>query len=102
MLFSPLPFAVVVIVSSIAGMIGIVRRSSFVPLLSVVAGFAGILFFYSSHSITGMVLSLFCIPLGVTYFVERRRRTAPPVGSVRPVADRLYLSDSGHWRFRES
>ncbi|HMC21197.1 MAG TPA: hypothetical protein VKL19_05090 [Thermoanaerobaculia bacterium] len=98
-------FALIVIISSIAGMAGIVRRSSFVPQLAVVTGLVGMLMFDSNHSIlgiTGMVLSLFCIPLGVTYFVERRRRTAPPVGSVRPVADRLYLSDSGHWRFRES
>jgi hypothetical protein len=98
-------FALIIIVSSIAGMVGIVRRSSFVPLLAVATGLVGVLFFYSNHSIlgvTGMVLSLFCIPLGVTYFLERRRRTAPPVDVVRPVADQLYLSDSGRWRLRAS
>jgi len=104
MLSSPiatLALAAIVIAGSIAGMVGIIRRSSLVPLLAVVTGAAALLFFFSNLStfaLLGMILSMLVIALGATCFVVRQRFACDR----RPARDRVYLSDSGHWRLRAS
>ena len=67
--------AAVMIVGSIAVMVGIIRRSSFVSLLAVATGVVGVIFFSTLPilAIPGVLLSLLVIPLGAVRFVIRRR-----------------------------
>ena len=96
--------AAVMIVGSIAVMVGIIRRSSFVSLLAVATGVVGVIFFSTLPilAIPGVLLSLLVIPLGAVRFVIRRR--VEPVEKARNPrsGDRDFLSDSGHWRLRPS
>jgi asparagine N-glycosylation enzyme membrane subunit Stt3 len=95
----------VVLAGSIAVMVGILRRSSLVPLLSVITGLLGTLFFLilPSPAFWGLIVSLLAISAGVISFFARPRAAAPSQSEVLPLrsAD-VYLSDSGHWRIRTS
>jgi len=107
--------AAIMIMGSIAVMVGIIRRSTFVPLLAVIMGVVGV-FFFSNLSILpipGVILSLLVIPLGAVIFVIRRRveRIQKSMDPRQPTLstpgasrsrDREYLSDSGHWRLGPS
>ena len=96
--------AAIMIVGSIAVMVGIIRRSVFVPLLAVVIGTVGVFFFSTLpiFSVPGAVLSLLVVPLGVAAFVLRRRAERVEKARDTGSRDRDYLSDSGHWRLRPS
>jgi len=96
--------AAVMIVGSIAVMVGIIRRSSFVPLLAAVIGTVGVFLFSTLpiFSVPGVILSLLVIPLVAVRFVIRRRVERVEKARDPRSGDRDYLSDSGHWRLRPS
>jgi len=110
--------AAVVILGSIAAMVGIIRRSRFVPLVAMLTGTAGVLFFSTVPvlQIPGLVVSLLAIALAPAYLgvryrtagKNRARRTKPgrnlfvlsASGKWRRVEE--YFSESGKWRARTS
>src|SRR5437870_1790855 len=96
--------AAIMIVGSIAVMVGIIRRSVFVPLLAVVIGTVGVLFSSTPpvFSVPAAVLSLLVLPLGVAAFVLRRRAERVEKAGDTGSRDRDYLADSGRWRLRPS
>ena len=95
-----------VIAVSIASMVALIRRSRFMPLVTIVTGLVGMVFFalLPFPTLTGMIASLSTIPLGTGWFLLRRRARKQLVlsDSANFRRPEEYLSDSGHWRFRAS
>ncbi|SRR5216683_1645086 len=95
-----------VIAGSVTSMVALIRRSRFMPLVTIVTGAVGTVFFalLPFPALPGMIGSLSTIPLGVGWFLLRRRVRKQLVlsDSTNLRRPEEYLSDSGHWRFRAS
>jgi len=97
---------VAVIAGSIGSVAALIRRSRFMPLVTIVTGLIGTVFFalLPFPALPGVIGSLFAILLAVGWLLLRRRVRKQLVlsdsGNWRRPEE--YLSDSGHWRFRAS
>jgi hypothetical protein len=96
---------VLVIATSMIAMIAIARQSRFVPHIAVIAGAAGIFFFWNLRFfvLPGLLLSTLAVLLAVFHAAKRERARTRRImvlseSGVWRLPTEVFLSDSGRWR----